>query len=287
MNTFLIPEVPGPCCGPEELADFWELQCLASLRRSASIAEIRNAWDKRQEEDATEDMEEDIRAEGAYDAAWQEVDSRERLLRDAYPFTFLAQGATTLRVRQKVLPLYIFLLLATRLPHTKRTFAGMAASTLFEHIAAAVMRCYLGDGAHAVSAGATPDDSHFKNRLNSICDELKETAVRPDWPDKTSTSGDRGLDAVAWIPFQDGRPGQLMLWGQAKTGVGWRDALLSLQPESFIKNWLHPAPRVTPVRAFLVTERAEAHRWDDFQNTAGLFFDRCRIMEFEGRLPAD
>ena len=284
MSTFLHPEVPGPRCGPEELADFWEIQCLRSGTDKASLSLVRHAWEQSQEENASDDMEEDIEAEGSYDDALQEIQCRIDMMGTQYPFS-LAKGRTTLVLKRTRHGLYRFLLLATRLPDKQRVLHGINAKSLFESISAEVLRTYLGKNARSACVGAsTGDEAGFEARLRALCEEVGEFQVRPDFKTHTQ-SGDRGLDCVAWIPFKDARPGQLMLWGQAKTGVGWRDTLFELQPETFGKNWLHPPPRVLPVRAFLVTERAEAGRWDEFQNNAGIFLDRCRVMQFEAHLP--
>lgn len=283
MSTFLLPGVPGPQCRPEELADFWEIQCLRSKAGHAPLSLIRHAWEQRQEEDASEDMDEDIAAEASYEDAREEIAGRAELLGAEYPFALADGRATTLALRDTSRDLYLFLLLATRLAN--RVIKGIDAKALFERVSAEILASYLGKDARFTQMGAsTGDTGTFEGRLRSLCEIVGEFRVRPDFKSH-SQAGDRGLDCVAWKPFADSRPGSLMIWGQAKTGVGWRKELQQLHPPSFIQNWLHPGPCVPPVRAFLVTERAEAGRWDEFQTTAGLFLDRCRLMQFEADLP--
>ena len=52
------------------------------------------------------------------------------------------------------------------------------------------------------------------------------------------TAKDGKLDIVVWRRFADGRPGQLIGFGQCKTGTSWPDDLTKLQPEGFCAKWM-------------------------------------------------
>jgi hypothetical protein len=93
---------------------------------------------------------------------------------------------------------------------------------------------------------------------------------------------DGGLDAVAWVPFADSLPGQLIVFAQCKTGTSWRDSTTQLQPGDFIRMWIDGNVLVIPLKAFCVSEAVDRSRWEEYSISAGILFDRCRLVEFSG-----
>lgn len=91
---------------------------------------------------------------------------------------------------------------------------------------------------------------------------------------------DDKLDAVAWTPFSDSLPGQLIVFGQCKTGTNWGDLASQLQPEAFIKKWLQEPIVVNPIRAFCIAEAADRSRWKSICVSTGILFDRCRMVDY-------
>jgi hypothetical protein len=94
------------------------------------------------------------------------------------------------------------------------------------------------------------------------------------------TANDDKLDAVAWVPFTDSLPGQLIVFGQCKTGSNWGGLVDQLQPENFVKKWMREPVLVNPIRAFCVSEAVDRSRWKGICVSAGILLDRCRMVDF-------
>ena len=180
---------------------------------------------------------------------------------------------------------YRYLLLCTRLRMDRnRTQAGLDGANLLERLSAHVLANYLGSHCESLVFGTSAGGS-FADRLNKLCSALGEgKGLKHDV--SPPTSGDAGLDVVAWLPFRDRQAGQLVVFGQCKTGTNWRDYVGELQPASFIKDWMEDSLRVDPMRAFLIAEAQDRGRWNIVSRT-GLFFDRCRIVDLCTEMPPE
>ena len=95
---------------------------------------------------------------------------------------------------------------------------------------------------------------------------------------------DGKLDVVAWKPFSDKMKGKLVVFGQCKTGTRYRESLTNLRPDSFCEKWFESQPVLNPVRLFFVSESLSRGDWVGKGIDAGLIFDRCRIVDFCGRM---
>src|SRR4029077_6469280 len=84
----------------------------------------------------------------------------------------------------------------------------------------------------------------------------------------------------------DQRCGQLIGFGQCKTGTHWKNQLFELQPTGFYDKWVHTSAVVKPVRLMFLASRVRNHEWFDLGVDGGLLFDRCRILDFAPPMPA-
>ena len=183
---------------------------------------------------------------------------------------------------------YRYLLLCTRLRMDRnRIQAGLDGTSLLERLSAHVLVNYLGPSHCESLVFGTSAGGSFADRVEELCSALGEGGgFRPLAGVPPPVSGDAKLDVVAWIPFRDRQPSQLVVFGQCKTGTNWRDDVGELQPDSFVKKWLRMPLLVDPVRAFLVAEAQDRGRWNVVADT-GVFFDRCRIVDLCTRMPPD
>ena len=180
---------------------------------------------------------------------------------------------------------YIFLLLSNRLDMSvNRTHAEIDGTALLERVSKNVLRVFLGPGSQSMRFG-TSGRGGFQTRLRSLCKALGEGGGLRNRGSEHIHAQDGGLDVVGWIPFADGRPGKLIVFGQCKTGTGWREHLSRLRPLEFSKKWLSEPILVEPIRAHFIAESVGVQEWNDLAISAGLLFDRCRLVEYGADLP--
>ena len=127
----------------------------------------------------------------------------------------------------------------------------------------------------------------FPVRVNKLCNRMAEGGGFFNHNNTVPRQQDDKLDVVAWTPFSDRLPGQLIMFGQCKTGTYYKDQLTQLQPDAFCRNWLRTQPAVTPARAFFLAEALPRSRWRYSAVNAGVLFDRCRIVDFARDASAD
>jgi hypothetical protein len=119
-----------------------------------------------------------------------------------------------------------------------RVFAGEDGTALLEHLSAHVLKQYLGGRAESFVFG-TAESSTFESRIRQLCTNLREGVGHRPLDDNENVSAiDDKLDTVAWIPFIDASPGQLIVFGQCKTGTSWKGMTTQLHPANFAKRWL-------------------------------------------------
>ena len=214
------------------------------------------------------------------DEVMQEIGQRHLACGGGYPFilrhegTVLECAALDDRVQRIA---YRYLLLCTRLRMDRsRVQAGLDGANLMERLSAHVLANYLGSARCQSLVFGTSAGGSFSDRVEKLCSALGEGGgLRPLAGVTPPASGDAKLDVVAWIPFRDRQPGQLVVFGQCKTGTNWRDTVGELQPDSFVKKWLRGPPLVDPYTGI-------SHRRSARSRTLGC---RCRHGRLLRSLP--
>jgi hypothetical protein len=85
---------------------------------------------------------------------------------------------------------------------------------------------------------------------------------------------DRGVDVIAWIPFSDGRSGQIVILLQCAAGHNWTAKLpVPLDAWNQYIHWAH-----TPVKGFAVPCVIADRIWHDTSVDKGILLDRVRIV---------
>ena len=163
---------------------------------------------------------------------------------------------------------------------TNKLHRGIDGTKVLEKLAAHVIKCYLGSRAESIVFG-TAKSGGFQEKVRFLCNSLNEGAgFRQLDRDSDINANDDKLDTVAWIPFSDKLSGQLIIFGQCKTGSSSDGLESQLQPVSFAKRWFIEPFLVDPLRAFFVSESMDHKFWKSFSVSAGIVFDRCRIVDF-------
>lgn len=287
---FKLPNPPSPQADVHELADFVELVCWD--RGSASKREIVAYLGRVDDNDNNIGCDDDDDENSDFlDEVMIEIESRASACGGGYPFrlelegTVLRHDAVTTSHRSIM---YCYLLLSTRLNmKNNRDHAGINGTDLLEEVAAHALKNYLGGTrAHALVFG-TSAPGGFEDKVAALCRELREGAGFRSLDTALVQANDDKLDAVAWVPFSDSLPGQLIIFGQCKTGSSWDDQVTQLQPDIFIDKWMSEPVLVNPVRAFCISEAADRSRWKGTGLAAGIVLDRCRLVDFCDNLAAD
>ncbi len=280
---FKLPNLPSPQAECHELADFAEL--LAWDKGEVSEREIIAYLGRLEENDHNVgcDDNDDENAD-ELDEVMNEVERRASACGKGYPFV-LDQAGTVLRYapddEDHRSHIYRYLLLSTRLNmQDSKVHAGMDGTCLLEELTASVLRCYVGPKRARTIVFGTAAQGRFEDKVNGLCRELGEGGFFRTLDAGAVDANDDKLDTMTWVPFSDKLGCQLIIFGQCKTGSNWGGLLTQLQPEAFIKRWMSKPYLLDPLRAFCVSEAANRSHWCGHVVYAGLFLDRCRIVDF-------
>jgi len=191
---------------------------------------------------------------------WTELEKREKLYGENPPFVFhegLIQPSITWGNRLEYMTCLIFSLEGNPIDPLK-------SGILFERIVKEAAAYYL--NGQSIPVGF-PDTY----KAEEIAAALRETFVH----EPPEFRQDRNLDVVAWKPFGDDRPNQVVVLIQCAAGHNWSSKMTELSLNAWCK-YIHFA--CIPVRGFampiLVTDEI---RWEENSWDAGLIFDRARI----------
>ena len=287
---FKLPTLPSPQAEPHELADFAELLCWD--RGSASEREIVAALGRLDDNDNKVGCDDDEDENTAcLDEVMNEIERRSLACGSGYPFQLDCSG-TVLRHDHASTGhrsvLYRYLLLSTRLNMlNSRVHANIDGADLLEPISANVLKDYLGGRRARTLVFGTAAAGTFQDKVEAICRDLCEGGGFESLDSGPVEANDDKLDTVAWVPFSDCLAGQLIIFGQCKTGSNWGGLVAQLQPDAFIKKWMRGTVVVNPIRAFCVSEAANRSRWSGTCTAAGILLDRCRLVDFCTNLPPD
>ncbi|MDQ2731419.1 MAG: hypothetical protein M3Y56_07155 [Armatimonadota bacterium] len=280
---YKLPQVPSPQAENHELADFAELTCwhYGLVSKQEILAYLDQVDDN--DNNIGCDDDEDKNSE-LLDEVMNEIERRNSDCGRGYPFELDSTG-TILRHQSKNLAhratLYRYLLLSTRLNMKEnRVHIGIDGAALLEEVAAHALKNYLGGNRARSHVFGTASAGGFQDKVNRLCSELGEGGRFRSLDNAPVQAQDDKLDAVAWVPFSDSLPGQIIIFGQCKTGTNWSGLVTQLQPDAFIKKWMTDPILVNPVRAFCISEAVGRSRWKGLGTEAGIMLDRCRLVDF-------
>lgn len=274
-----------------EIADLWEILALQSEKGSTSLEAIKSILQLASNPDPDSDSEADIELEGLLFGVLTEIKDRLKSCGSAlpiYPFNFRDTEVIISKPIEHGHYSYLFLLLATRLNMAQhRSHAGHDGTLLFEEVCEVALGNIFGSRRQTLRFGASKLGGGFGDRMQELCEALKDELKAKQNVSYQQDSGDDGLDIAAWMPFADERRGKHAIFAQCKTGSSWGIGdLRRLDPDMFCKLWMHPVPLVLPKRAFMSARRFEEANWEK-SGYAELFFDRCRIMDHLQDMPKD
>ena len=221
---------------------------------------------------------EDLKYETASGEVYDEIKRRNDLLKEYYPFQL--DGSQLIYKPSKSL-YYEFCLAISTAPTITRG-DHVYLPRVFERTCALLAMLYLGNDSFAIHVG-TPRDkeigTNFYNamqKVNELTGEWVWNSIE-DFGERPQTTGDEGLDFIAWKNTPDGRKGKLFVVGQCACGDDWKTKFNDLTIDK-ISKWFHPLSYVkNPVRAFATPYHLTNTNLVDAQLQAGLVFERARL----------
>ena len=283
---FKWPGEPSPSDKAHELADYVEL--VAWRDGSMSAVALIRFLGRREDPDYSAGVPEEDEVDTVVEDTFGEIERRREACAGDYPFVLGDRGAIVRRQgghtggqANAMHAIYEYLLLATRLDmKNDRRHGGYDGTRLLEDLAAEAARSYLGGRSESMVFGTAASARGFPDRINKLCARIGEGGGFFGHGGTASRQQDGKLDIVAWTPFSDRLPGQLIMFGQCKTGTHYKDQLAQHQPDAFCRKWLRTQPAVTPTRAFFRSEALPRSGWLNSAFDAGVLFDRCRMVDF-------
>ena len=282
---FIVPGTPGVNSPVDDWADFIELYSwrYGQVSKNDVLGYLHRYDDNDNYDDGG--VEDDHSKKECIGNAFDEIDNRSIECISCYPFelndcgTVLKSTANmnNCNVRSQV---YLYLLLSTRINmNDNRMHEDLDGTKIFESLSAHALKEYLGFSKSKSLVFGTSIDGGFSSKLNDLCKEIGEGMPREN-NELASHVKDGGLDAVAWIPFDDKKSGKLIIFCQCKTGVSWRTHSEKLYPIKFQEKYFDKHFCVCPVSALSVAEFIcnDVKRWDGCVIDWGIIFDRCRLV---------
>lgn len=248
-----------------DLADWVEASCLF-VDQSLSRSQIELALN-------AEGLE-----EGVIEDIYTEINWRSWLAK-SYPL--MTQG-TRFQIKQQWNEriVYSYQLLLTILRDTGLSQDNSVWRPLakqFERLCELAVQEYLhGLSMNIGSPRLAPLPGGFEKCLTHLSNQVSEKPVRPEHIAYSAPSWkDGGADVVAWVPFEDRHPSQVILLVACATGKDWRKKILELDLKYWSKiiDW-----HVSPLQGFSIPSVLErGDMWRGLSTQSGIVFDRLRI----------
>ncbi len=211
-----------------------------------------------------------------------EINYRIRITNGKYPFRLLDKDYSIDHIYSEEIFywVYKFLLFATRLKMTSAGVQnGINGPLLFEKLSAEIALSYFGENSQVDVLGTSKkDNGGFRQKLADVVHKLREGGTIHQ--NEGYLPQDDNVDVIAWKGFSDKLTSQMIAFGQCKTGTSWRESLSELDTEAFCKTWFSRQPVLTPIRMFFCAQYFPKEVWQPLANTAGLVFDRFRIIDY-------
>lgn len=224
----------------------------------------------------------DLAEDNGAGAVLEFVEERREKLGDLYPFLIVDN-----QVRHSGRPLgwYEFMLACSvQKDISSKPFNRMPQ--IFERASSVLSEGLLGPGAQSLHVGQPrdPEIKGFKagyERLNELTGEWPWKPA-DGLPSNGLTTGDDGLDFVAWISAGASRRGHIYLVGQCACGDAWTSKLTELQLKT-IGAWTGGGEgwAVDPIRLFSTSHVLACGWFIKDQKASGLILDRLRLCLLE------
>ena len=197
---------------------------------------------------------------------WCELKTREKYYENS-PFTidqFAVESQNSFSFKNA----YIACLIISLFGAGEKT---KGATKLFERLTCTAIKRYLRGDAIVFGWPVLPGQSpSIRDRIIEVSSQLNERYVESP----RASYKDRGVDVIAWKPFRERRPSQLVVLLQCSAGRNWRTKTGDLPIDSWTQ-YIHWS--FNPIKAFAVPHIISDRDWHEVSKEGGILFDRIRI----------
>ncbi|MFN0034952.1 MAG: hypothetical protein ACKVUS_07800 [Saprospiraceae bacterium] len=302
-----ITALPKDFKDPNKWADYWELRCISSEEKTFSRDDMLNLL-KDQSIDrpsnyspedprkylGSKNGEADEQTADIVNTWWEMLDGRNIFFGNTY-YPFFIDG-TTLGLRPRltaVQKIYLGCLFASNLDYASKHTADL--TTWFEGLSAEITKGILPDSrlarCYRFGKGAYSKPARYKGNIQTKLEKLghdlhlsfrsdfeRDCKKDPNYLHKKST-GDKGLDIVAWIEFDDSEALSPLYLGQCACGANWEGK----QFEAHSVVWKDIFQFSVEPLTILYIPRSYRHSNGEFWHRSSthnlIFFDRYRILK--------
>ncbi len=271
-------------------ADYFELVCLVNLDGivvPSDIADRKQPNEDNIDEENGEEMrtidkgsKEELFANEVLDI----IKRRETIYQAAYPFERTIDGFAIKDKSSPQCKLYIYLLMCSTLRH----FNGSQKSDLtsdFEFWGTQTLRNILSDNFIVKPFGKNSRHSssytgHIFQKIAQLSSDISETLVAKasDYPQ--TSSGDDGLDIVAFLKLPDSLGSNLVFFANCKCDDEWQNLIGSTSSET----WRHRINMRNPHTNVVIIpycNRTSSGGWQRAHKVSGYFLvDRLRLIHY-------
>jgi hypothetical protein len=167
-------------------------------------------------------------------------------------------------IRWRMNPFYTLCLIFSTYGVEDTTDGG---TILFEKIGSVFLKGFLKSESYHLGF---PTSTDLTAQLNTVARISKEPrgAMTP------SGEKDSGVDVISWLPFNDTRPGQIIVLTQCGAGADWKNKdSITLSTWNHYINWNYE----NTVPSMMTTQIVKADKWIKYTNKYGILIDRARL----------
>jgi len=261
-------QLPSRLHDPSALADWVEMATLQAADGNISVGDLLRVLRREAEPRSQPKTEENATR------AFLELARRSRVAGEHYPFRLTKQTVLSLGCDISQFTAYFFCLCLCTLPSTLST--STLKGRLFEVVATHALRHYMSGNAIRFGFPRTELPPAFDGAVDKLCELIGEGGGFRPHPDDPGLPKDDKLDVVGWRSPRDGRPSQLLVFGQCAAGNDWQSKNSELSPSAFAGNWIQETIS-TPISAFFIPYCLPDWQWERERHQNTLVFDRLRI----------
>lgn len=265
--------------------DLVELYCMV-YNIELTDSEIENILDEKvdtAELDSIDTQSERDDVEGDYSVFLSLLTSRHELFGDIYPFIISKNNSIKLKDRlTNKNKIYLILLASSNLNRFREFTTPL--TTDFEKITYYSIKNMFKDNLKIVEFGNNADYQGLNSR-KKLLKLAKEMKIKPKEERINKipihANKDKGIDIVAWIPFQDEIPNMFTIFLQCASGRNWNHKLTeSRQINSYLN-----INQLTTNYAFAVpfefsNYENEFEYFEHIESGNNILFDRSRLLEY-------
>jgi hypothetical protein len=304
---------PDPGRTRAKAADWFEISVLAGGGAGFGYDGLLSALELQEHSQGLSDDQEleieilESRYEEYCDSLLAEVEWRERVLGEFYPFKVVRVGP-----RWRAVPrtggdrsvragrvCYLVCLLISGLRYG---YVDGPIKSRLESAAPDVFQVLAWIGARGLVGGPSfwmghprPESDGFADALARFVEAIGVGAIKtPPPPSQQGRTKDAGVDVIAWRTFADHRPAPIVVYGQVASGAQWRAKPVTGDLDSHFLHWMSDSPSKHYIPAiyipFVQHENVSERVGADFEEVArdesmslekqlGVVVDRLRLTE--------